>query len=103
MRKDDFKMLELKKITKEYQTGEFKQTALDNVTVNFRNNEFVSILGPSGSGKTTMLNIIKIWHFVQKKGIFSSVVYSQEYIFANGYERRIRPSFYRNPNFIFGT
>lgn len=52
---------------------------------------------------TTMLNIIKIWHFVQKKGIFSSVVYSQEYIFANGYERRIRPSFYRNPNFIFGT
>ena len=51
-------MLELKKITKIYQTGEFKQTALDNITVNFRNNEFVSILGPSGSGKTTMLNII---------------------------------------------
>jgi len=51
-------MLELKKITKIYQTGEFKQTALDNVTVNFRSNEFVSILGPSGSGKTTMLNII---------------------------------------------
>ena len=38
-------MLELKKITKTYQTGEFKQTALDNVTINFRNNEFVSILG----------------------------------------------------------
>ena len=51
-------MLELKKITKIYQTGEFKQTALDNIYVNFRNNEFVSILGPSGSGKTTMLNII---------------------------------------------
>jgi len=51
-------MLELKKITKVYQTGEFKQTALDNITINFRNNEFVSILGPSGSGKTTMLNII---------------------------------------------
>lgn len=51
-------MLELKKITKIYQTGEFKQIALDNVTINFRNNEFVSILGPSGSGKTTMLNII---------------------------------------------
>jgi putative ABC transport system permease protein len=51
-------MLELKKVTKIYQTGEFKQTALDKVTVNFRNNEFVSILGPSGSGKTTMLNII---------------------------------------------
>ncbi|MBQ6816879.1 MAG: ABC transporter ATP-binding protein/permease, partial [Bacilli bacterium] len=51
-------MLELKKITKVYQTGEFKQTALDNITINFRNNEFVSILGPSGSGKTTLLNII---------------------------------------------
>ena len=51
-------MLELKKITKIYQTGEFKQIALDNVTINFRSNEFVSILGPSGSGKTTMLNII---------------------------------------------
>ena len=51
-------MLELKKITKIYQTGGFKQKALDNITVNFRNNEFVSILGPSGSGKTTLLNII---------------------------------------------
>lgn len=51
-------MLELKKITKIYQTGEFKQKALDNITVNFRSNEFVSILGPSGSGKTTLLNII---------------------------------------------
>ena len=51
-------MLELKKITKIYKTGEFTQTALDNVTINFRNNEFVSILGPSGSGKTTLLNII---------------------------------------------
>ena len=51
-------MLELKKITKIYQTGEFKQTALDSITVNFRSNEFVSILGPSGSGKTTLLNII---------------------------------------------
>ena len=51
-------MLELKKITKIYQTGEFKQKALDNVTMNFRSNEFVSILGPSGSGKTTLLNII---------------------------------------------
>ena len=51
-------MLELKKITKIYQVGEFKQTALNNISVNFRNNEFVSILGPSGSGKTTLLNII---------------------------------------------
>lgn len=51
-------MLELKKISKIYNTGSFKQKALDNVSVNFRENEFVSILGPSGSGKTTLLNII---------------------------------------------
>ncbi len=51
-------MLELKNITKVYATDNFKQTALDNVSINFRENEFVSILGPSGSGKTTLLNII---------------------------------------------
>ena len=51
-------MLEIKKITKIYETGGFKQKALDNVSVNFRENEFASILGPSGSGKTTFLNII---------------------------------------------
>ena len=51
-------MLEIKKITKVYQTEGFKQKALDNVSVNFREHEFASILGPSGSGKTTFLNII---------------------------------------------
>ena len=51
-------MLELKKVYKEYITGDFKQVALDKVNLNFRKNEFVSILGPSGSGKTTLLNII---------------------------------------------
>ena len=51
-------MLELRKITKIYATDDFKQTALDNVSITFKKNEFVSILGPSGSGKTTLLNII---------------------------------------------
>lgn len=51
-------MLELKNITKIYATDDFKQTALDNVSISFKKNEFVSILGPSGSGKTTLLNII---------------------------------------------
>ena len=51
-------MLEIKKITKVYKTEGFSQKALDNVSVNFRENEFASILGPSGSGKTTFLNII---------------------------------------------
>ena len=51
-------MLELKNISKTYQTGTFRQTALNNVSLKFRKNEFVSILGASGSGKTTLLNII---------------------------------------------
>ena len=51
-------MLEIKKITKIYQTEGFKQTALNKVSVNFRKSEFAAILGPSGSGKTTFLNII---------------------------------------------
>jgi len=51
-------MLEIKKITKIYKTGDFIQKALNSVSINFRESEFVSILGPSGSGKTTLLNII---------------------------------------------
>ena len=51
-------MLELKNITKVYETENFKQKALNKVSINFRKNEFVSILGQSGSGKTTLLNIV---------------------------------------------
>lgn len=51
-------MLELKKISKSYKTGSFVQQALKEVSIQFRNNEFVAILGASGSGKTTLLNII---------------------------------------------
>ncbi|MCD8230510.1 MAG: ABC transporter ATP-binding protein/permease [Clostridiales bacterium] len=51
-------MLQLKNISKQYVTGDLVQTALDDVSLNFRDNEFVAILGPSGSGKTTLLNII---------------------------------------------
>lgn len=51
-------MLTLSNITKVYQSGDIKQTALNGVSLSFRENEFVSILGQSGSGKTTMLNII---------------------------------------------
>ena len=51
-------MLQLKNINKSYKTGDLVQKALNDVTLNFRDNEFVSILGPSGSGKSTLLNII---------------------------------------------
>lgn len=51
-------MLQLKKIVKSYKTGEFTQTALNDISINFRSKEFVAILGPSGSGKTTCLNVI---------------------------------------------
>ena len=51
-------MLQIKDISKQYKTGDLVQVALNKVSLNFRDNEFVSILGPSGSGKTTLLNII---------------------------------------------
>lgn len=51
-------MLQIKEICKQYKTGDLVQTALDHVSLNLRDNEFVAILGPSGSGKTTLLNVI---------------------------------------------
>ncbi|MCQ2531738.1 MAG: ABC transporter ATP-binding protein/permease [Saccharofermentans sp.] len=51
-------MLQIKNICKQYKTGDLVQNALNDVSVSFRDNEFVAILGPSGSGKTTLLNII---------------------------------------------
>ena len=58
MHKKGLPMLQLKKIHKEYKTGDLVQTALNDVSLNLRDSEFVAILGPSGSGKTTLLNII---------------------------------------------
>ncbi|MBR2766879.1 ATP-binding cassette domain-containing protein [Candidatus Saccharibacteria bacterium] len=51
-------MLEIRGVTKVYQTGGVKRTVLNKVSINFRESEFAAILGPSGSGKTTLLNII---------------------------------------------
>jgi len=51
-------MLQIKNVYKEYRTGNLVQKALNDVSLNLRDNEFVAILGPSGSGKTTLLNII---------------------------------------------
>ncbi len=51
-------MLQIREVSKIYKTGDLMQRALNRVSLNFRDNEFVAILGPSGSGKTTLLNII---------------------------------------------
>ncbi len=51
-------MLQIQNISKTYKTGDLIQAALDDVSFNLRDNEFVAILGPSGSGKTTLLNVI---------------------------------------------
>lgn len=51
-------MLQLKNLRKSYHIGDSVTHALDDVSISFRNQEFVAILGPSGSGKTTMLNVI---------------------------------------------
>ncbi len=51
-------MLQICDISKRYITGDLVQTALDRVSLNLRDNEFVAVLGPSGSGKTTLLNVI---------------------------------------------
>ena len=45
------RMLQIKKISKQYKTGDLVQNALKDVSLNLRDNEFVSILGPSGSRK----------------------------------------------------
>lgn len=51
-------MLEIRSVKKSYLTGGVKRIVLNNISINFRKNEFVAILGPSGSGKTTLLNIV---------------------------------------------
>jgi len=51
-------VLQVKNVHKEYRVGDMVQKALNDVSLNLRDSEFVAILGPSGSGKTTLLNII---------------------------------------------
>lgn len=51
-------MIELRNIKKTYQMGEAAVHALDGVSVDIKNGEFVAVIGPSGSGKSTLMNVI---------------------------------------------
>jgi putative ABC transport system ATP-binding protein len=51
-------MIQLANVSKWYQMGEVRVTALDKVSLNIDRGEFVVVLGPSGSGKTTLLNMV---------------------------------------------
>ena len=62
MHKKGLPMLQLKKIRKEYKTGDLVQTALNDVSLNLRDSEFVAILGPSGSSRKRTL----LPHFLRK-------------------------------------
>ena len=55
-------VLQIKQIYKQYKTGDLIQKALDGVSLNFRDSEFVAILGPSRSGKTTFLKYLMQRH-----------------------------------------
>ena len=72
-------MLQIKVISKQYKTGDLVQIALNRVSLNFRDNEFVSILGPSGSGKTTLLNIIGGLDRYDKGDLIINNVSTKEY------------------------
>ena len=72
-------MLQIKQLCKEYRTGDLVQKALDNVSLNLRDNEFVAILGPSGSGKTTLLNIIGGLDRYDKGDLIINEISTKEY------------------------
>ena len=72
-------MLQIKNIYKEYKTGNLIQKALDDVSLNLRDNEFVAILGPSGSGKTTLLNIIGGLDRYDKGDLIINEISTKEY------------------------
>ncbi len=72
-------MLQVQHVSKIYQTGDLIQKALDDVTINLRDNEFVAILGPSGSGKTTFLNVVGGLDRYDSGNLIINGVSTQEY------------------------
>ena len=53
-----YKTIQLREVCKNYQVGTEVIHALDHVSLDIFEGEFVSIIGPSGSGKSTLMNII---------------------------------------------
>ncbi|EAK8383873.1 ATP-binding cassette domain-containing protein, partial [Listeria monocytogenes] len=53
-------MIQLFNISKSYQMGETTVNALDNISIQIKEGEFLAIIGPSGSGKSTLMNILGI-------------------------------------------
>lgn len=72
-------MLEIRGVTKVYETGGHKHKALNNVSINFRESEFAAILGPSGSGKTTLLNVIGGLDHYDKGNLIINETSTKEY------------------------
>ena len=72
-------MLNLNHIIKEYKTGDQVVRALDDVSIRFRQQEFVSVLGPSGCGKTTLLNIIGGLDQYTSGDLMINGVYNKQY------------------------
>ena len=90
-------MLQLNHIKKEYKTGDLVQKALDDVSLNLRDNEFVAILGPSGSGKTTFLRCLNL---LEKPDEGSMVLNGREYNLKN-VKNKEKLEIRRNTSFVF--
>ena len=90
-------MLQIKDIYKEYRTGDLVQKALDHVSLNLRDNEFVAILGPSGSGKTTLLRCL---NFLEKAEAGTMTFDGQLYRFGH-VSRREMAGLRRRTGFVF--
>ena len=71
MAKDDHKVaIDIREVVKQYGTGEHAVTALTEVSIDIRDNEFFTLLGPSGCGKTTLLRMIAGFESVTAGAIF---------------------------------
>ena len=90
-------MLQLKEIRKEYKTGDLEQVALNDVSLNLRDNEFVAILGPSGSGKTTFLRCVNFLETADQ----GEMIFDGEHFPLHGASKKDIARFRRKTAFVF--